>query len=443
VTLRILVAGILAAAAAACGGSGAGNDGGPGGDGGVTAECTSSDDCTPPEVCQPFSQTCEEPGGACSSQSDCSDGTYCELSLGVCLPSSPGTPCETGDNCSSGECLDGVCGCDGVAHEAQLEGGPLDVFLVLDRTASMGADCDYDPANDPTPPVSSKACFATYALADYVVNVSPMVDTRLAFQVMSLSNDCTGATYDPALIPFTSLPAGANSTLVQRISSEDFSGGFGTRIEGALRGIASYTVNNQTSGREIIGVLITDGDATDCDTNTANLAQIIQDHRDATGIRTFIIGMEGATEATLEQLAIAGGADPHDDFCGGVATPCHYWNVGNGSGDALSSALQAIAAQAVPLPCEIDVTGLMPPPGEALDYGRVNVTFTEGSVTTTIPQVPDAASCPSDQPAWYYDNPASPTRIILCQFACDAVTAAGNGATLDVVAGCTDTVVVP
>jgi hypothetical protein len=333
-----------------------------------------------------------------------------------------------------------LCGCSGVAHERELGSSPLDIHLVLDRTGSMGEDCDYVAGN--SPPVSSKACFATYALADYLIDVSPAVDTSLAFDVMSLSNLCDGSDYDPALIAKTSLPVTSGSALVQRISAEDFSGGFGTRIEGALRGIADYTANNQTAGREMIGVLITDGDATRCDTDNSSLAAIIADHLTNTGLRTFIIGMEGATEANLEELAIAGGADPHSDFCGGVATPCHYWNVGDGSGAALASALQAISQQAVPLPCEIDVTGLTAPVGEVLDYGRVNVTLTEGETVTTIPQVGNADACPSDQPAWYYDVPSAPSKIFLCQNACDAVSAAGDGANLNVVAGCTDTIVV-
>jgi hypothetical protein len=304
----------------------------------------------------------------------------------------------------------------------------------------MGTDCAYVAGS--SPPVSSKACYATYALADYLIEVSPTVDTSLAFNVMSLSNDCSGSSYDPALIASTSLPVTSDSALVQRISDENFSGGFGTRIEGALRGIANYTDNHRTSGREMIGVLITDGDATSCDTNNAHLATIIADHLTSTGLRTFIIGMDGANATKLEELAVAGGADPHDDFCGGVAAPCHYWNVGDASGDVLASALQAISQQAVPLPCEIDVTGLTAPENEELDYGKVNVTLTQGDVVTTIPQVPMAASCPTDQPAWYYDVPSAPTTIVLCENACDTVTAAGDGAKLDVVAGCTSTIVV-
>jgi hypothetical protein len=392
-----------------------------------------------PEVCEPVTQTCVTPLASCASQTECTGGTYCEATADVCLPSSVGTPCAGPDNCN-GECLNGFCGCSGVAHERQLESSPLDIYLVLDRTASMGTDCAYVAGS--SPPVSSKACFATYALADYLVNVSPVVDTSLAFNVMSLSNDCTGSSYDPALIGKTPLPVAPNSALVQRISDENFNGGYGTRIEGALRGIANYTANNQTAGREMIGVLITDGDATNCDTNNASLAGIIADHLTNTGLRTFIIGMDGASEDKLEELAMAGGADPHDDFCGGVATPCHYWNVGDASGDVLANALHAISQQAVPLPCEIDVTGLTAPAGEVLDYGRVNVTLTQGETVTTIPQVANAGICPSDQPAWYYDVPGAPTKIHLCENACDTVSAAGDGANLNVVAGCTATIVV-
>ncbi|MGB5695038.1 MAG: vWA domain-containing protein [Polyangiales bacterium] len=439
---------IILSTASGCGGStssagGAGGGGGAGASGGGgtggNPECTNTNQCVPPEVCEPVRQVCISPGAPCASQAECTGGTYCEATANVCLPSAVGTPCAGPDNCN-GECLNGFCGCSGVAHERQLESSPLDIYLVLDRTASMGNDCAYVAGN--SPPVNSKACYATYALADYLIGVSPAVDTSLAFNVMSLSNDCTGASYDPALIGKTSLPVASNSALVQRISDENFSGGYGTRIEGALRGIANYTANNQTPGREMIGVLITDGDATNCDTNNSNLAGIIADHLASTGLRTFIIGMNGASENKLEELAMAGGADPHDDFCGGLTPPCHYWNVGDASGDVLANALQAISQQAVPLPCEIDVTGLTAPEGEVLDYGRVNVTLTEGETVTIIPQTSGAGACPANQPAWYYDVPSAPTKIDLCPYACDAVSAAGDGAQLNVVAGCTDTVIV-
>lgn len=421
--------------------------GGTGGGGGSGPECTTTAQCLSSEVCEPVTETCVTPIASCTSHAECNDGTYCEQTQNVCLQSSVGAPCAGPDNCN-GECIDGFCGCSGVGHERQLGSSPLDIYLVLDRTASMldrangsrGSDCDYLAGI--SPPDTSKACYATYALADYLINVSPAVDTSLAFNVMSLSNACNGDDYVDPLIPPTPLPVTEDSALVQRISDENFNGGYGTRIEGALRGIAKYTASNQTPGREMIGVLITDGDATNCDTNNARLAGIIADHLADTGIRTFIIGMEGASESKLEQLAVAGGAEEHQDFCGGLTPPCHYWNVGDASGDVLANALQAISEQAIPLPCEIDVRGLKAPEGEALDYSRVNVTLTEGDVVTTIPQVGSVDACPSGQLAWYYDEPSAPTSIFLCQDACDTVTAAGDGAKLNVVAGCQDTVII-
>ena len=38
----------------------------------------------------------------------------------------------------------------------------------------MGTDCAY--VHGDTPPQDSKACYATYALSDYLIDVSPSVD---------------------------------------------------------------------------------------------------------------------------------------------------------------------------------------------------------------------------------------------------------------------------
>jgi len=419
------------------GSSGASGSGAIGG--GTT--CQSDAQCTGGQVCHPYSQSCVTPGGSCSAQSDCTNSTYCDSTSGSCLPGTVGSPCETDDNCG-GICASSVCGCAGLTYEPEPISGPLDIYFIFDRTSSMGADCAYQQGS--SPPVQSKACYATYALSDYLIGVSPQVDTRLAFQFLSIPDDiCDGSAYATPLIDLMQLPVAPTAPIVQAIVNEDFAGGWGTDTEGALRGIAMYTSTHVTAGREMIGVLMTDGEPNGCNLDVSALSQIVADHLTASGIRTFIIGMDGANDANLEQLASAGGATPHPDWCGSVSAPCHYWNVGNGSGDAIANALQAIIGQASGLPCSYDVQSLEPPPGETKDFNKVNVNLTENGTVQTIGRVSDASACPTDIPAWYYDDPSAPTTINLCQNACDLAQSASQGARVSVVLGCQDTVVVP
>lgn len=372
-------------------------------------------------------------GSAGSAATSATGGSGGSIATGGSSGSSSGT---------SGSAGTSMCASD---EYEQKTTSALDIYFVFDRTGSMGKDCAYDPSVT-TPPVASKACYATYAMSDYLINVSSSVDTRLAFQFMSLAqNDCDGTPYETPLIPLTALPVPSNDAMIRAISDETFKGGLGTHIEGALRGIAAFTAAHQTPGREMIGVLMTDGDPQGCQEDIPSLADIIAKHLSATGIRTFIIGMQGATDQNLETLGRAGGADPHDDqWCGGVNPPCHYWNVGEGSGDGIASALKAIVEQAAPIPCEFAVSGFTPPAGQTLDFGTVNVTLTDSAdKATQIGQVPDKASCPTDVPAWYYDKPSAPTAIELCSNACSLVTDATTGSRVSVVVGCEKTVVVP
>ncbi len=425
---------------AAAGTGGATIDGTGGGT--SDAPCASAEDCVDGEVCHPAALVCVTPGATCESHADCGTGESCDAGSSMCLPGLTGSACDTSDNCVGGApCEESLCGCSGFSQEQEEEAGPLDIFFVLDRTASMGSDCAYTHGG--TPSVDSKACYATYAVSDYLIDVQPISDTRLAFDFMSYPDGCDGYVYEEPLIGLMSLPVDEDSEIIMEIDDEDFGGGSGTRIEDALKGIALFTDANRTEGREMIGVLMTDGDPSeDCNADIGQLAQIISDHREATGIRTFIIGMDGATESNLEQLAIAGGAEAHDDFCGTLTPPCHYWNVGTGSGDAIADALRAIAEQAVPLPCEYDLADVQPANGETLDLATINVRLTDTSAMSTImPRVDGEGDCPAGEPAWYYDSLANPKTITLCKNACDLVADAEAGAKVSIVGGCSATVI--
>jgi hypothetical protein len=57
--------------------------------------------------------------------------------------------------------------------------------------------------------------------------------------------------------------------------------------------------------------------------------------------------------------------------------------------------------------------------GSMPDYNRVNVRYTPGGSTMSvvIPKVANAADC-AGRDGWYYDNDATPTRIIMCDATC-------------------------
>jgi hypothetical protein len=57
------------------------------------------------------------------------------------------------------------------------------------------------------------------------------------------------------------------------------------------------------------------------------------------------------------------------------------------------------------------------------DYSQVNVVYTPGGggAAQTLPYVPSKANCPAAGNAWYYDDPANPTQIILCDSTCGTI----------------------
>jgi hypothetical protein len=330
--------------------------------------------------------------------------------------------------------------CAGQALAAQPIG--LDMYVVLDRSGSMEEGAPEDTPGDctlnltGTPSVPSKWCLATHALAKYFASPGA-VNNRASLQYFPLEGEegddavCTGGMISQAQVPLSALPvAAATDALIQSLDAA-VPDGDGTPIEAALNGMKTYTSTHQDGTRVMIGILITDGAPTQCSEETTLLASILSTHLATTGLKTFIIGMNGAVDATLETLAIAGGAPPHMDFCGTVTPPCHYYNVGSGDPAAFASALQQIQLSAA-LPCDFDIPP--PPDTQDLDPNLVNVTFTNLGVANVLGRVSDATACTGD--GWYYDNVAAPTKVQLCPTTCTTASMAGEDAKVDITFGC-------
>ena len=101
---------------------------------------------------------------------------------------------------------------------------------------------------------------------------------------------------------------------------------------------------------------------------------------------------------------------------------------------SLFTSLQSVIAVPMPLPCVFDIPD--PPMGEMFDPFKVNLTLTQtGGVPSVIPNVMTFSQCTAAPSGWYYDNPAAPTRMVLCPNTC---TAASNdmGAQISIQLGC-------
>ena len=316
---------------------------------------------------------------------------------------------------AGGSCVDEV---------ATAEPLPLDIYFMLDRSGSMddpfsNGDCNVTYPNAPT--LASKWCHAINAIAGYAQDPSSN-GNRAAIEYFS-GNTCTG--YDTPAVNLVDLTAQAGQ-LTTSMNAQNPSGN--TPTSSALNGLATFTAANQTQNRVIIGVLITDGDPTRCSpTDDAGLSAIIQNHFDATGIHTFVVGMNGATFSRLENWADYNGALSHDDTnnacgtCNGGACSCHHYNVGNGDPAVFIAALQQI--QNAVLGC----TYAIPQPSMGvLDPNAVTVDYLPGGMppAQTLPRVNDVNACAG--PGWYFDDNMNPTQILLCPDSCTTVQADPN-----------------
>lgn len=327
-----------------------------------------------------------------------------------------------------------------VDETASADPLPLDIYFMLDASTSMsspaglGAAGDCNAAPPFVPSVNSRWCKAVNAIAGYVS--SPQAAGNRAalqyFQVYS-GHNCNGAAYAIPSVGLGQLPgsfSGHAQTLVQQNPgglnwAYPFSG---TPTEAGLRGLAQFTAANKTPGRIIIGVLVTDGLPGSCSTSDPVLRGIAQDHFNATGIHTFMVGITGANFTRLENWASYTGAITHDDTndaCGNCnSCNCHHYNVGDGSPAVFIAALNKIQ-QAV-LSCTFQV----PVPAQGvLNADAVNVEYYPGGQPPpqTLPKVANQAACSG--PGWYfgYDAQQKPETINLCPATCTTVQADTQG----------------
>jgi hypothetical protein len=175
----------------------------------------------------------------------------------------------------------------------------------------------------------------------------------------------------------------------------------------ALEGALTWArVNQLASPGDIhVVVLVTDGDPTSCQTNGTAISALAASSFLSYGIRTYVIGMQGATVANLNAIAKAGGTGSAFVIAGTNS---------NGVETQLITALTNIAKENAT--CSLDLPG-----AGQFDPNDVTVTYTPtAGGTLSLTQHASAAACGAGNDGWYFDNASAPTKVELCPKTCTA-----------------------
>jgi len=327
------------------------------------------------------------------------------------------------------------------AEPVPAEPVALDLYLMLDRSASMTLPQQVVPNCKVGDTTEARWCYAINALAGFFsAPTSNGMGVALQFfphgscgwvstteqNCCTTGSCCNGAEDAVPTVALGRLP-GHEQALIGALNAQSPLGTT-TPLEAALRGLVSYTSQAKQPNRSMVAVLVTDGDPNGCELSTSSLASILSSHRAATGVKTFIIGMDGANFQTLEQLAIAGGASSHTTYCAPGVASCSYFNVGPGKPEAFMDALQQIQRSVVGCRFSLpDTDAGIVDPGTLV----VNVASPSHPDQTTLKRVASAGDCGD---GWFSDK-SSPGEFALCPNTC-ATVQAQVGVSIQLLVGC-------
>lgn len=190
-------------------------------------------------------------------------------------------------------------------------------------------------------------------------------------------------------------------------------------MQGAIMHARAWAEQNPDA--KTVVLLVTDGLPSECASTVENVsAAIAEGFNGAPSIQTFVVGLGDL--GALDMFAAAGGTNKAI-----VIEP--------GAAPALLDALNSIRTTA--LPCDFAL-----PDGNGtstVSLDKVNLQYTDfGGAQTTIPKVPDAASCEGQPAGWYYDMSSGATRLVACPASCGQLNGGGE---VQVVLGCPTVVV--
>jgi len=291
--------------------------------------------------------------------------------------------------------------CEETTQTAELK--PLDMIVVLDRSGSMG----------------TKWSASVNALTTFVTDPdSAGVSVAMNFYPdasVSSGDTCDPSLYDPPHVPMSELPGEA--VVITTAMAGQVASGPNTPTYGALYGTFEWAVDHQDDNpdRTVVVVLASDGQPNSCpnpQNDKSEIAGLAAAAYNYNSVATYVIGIDGLSQQawdTLNEIAFQGGTGQAFDVTTNI--------------DAFADKMMEIREQA--LGCEY----LIPEPGEGseeFEPTKVNVEYTPGGgFPLDLPQAAHLSDC-GGAPGWYYDDPISPTKVILCPASCAVVQSDGE-----------------
>lgn len=311
----------------------------------------------------------------------------------------------------------GVC----LSETLGAEPVPLAMLLLMDRSGSMSGT---------EPNKWTMARQAMISFADTPGAAGSKLGLSLFPPDPGAGDQCQPSSYAP-IVPIALLP-GNGTAIKDALVTRSTTGSTPmlNALTGSIDAMRSFLTANPNE--EGVIILVTDGSPGGCTGDTvANVASVAQ--AAATGspkIRTFVVGMEGATFSSLDTIAAAGGGSPKAFNASGSAV-----DGGVSPQQQLLDALDAIRSGA--LGCEYVVPTPEASKG-SVDPNTVEIDFTAGKndPPQKFRRVADESQCGATTGGFYYDDPKAPKRIILCPASCEAVRGGTAEAKVDVVLGC-------
>lgn len=325
---------------------------------------------------------------------------------------------------SSGGSVIGLRDASCVTSSARAETIPLDIYVMFDQSGSMvqptGAGSRLDAV---------RAALDDFMRQPEMEGVGIGIGYFGYFPIGITS--CDPADYSDPDVPVGPLPDNLDA---MRMSLNAVQPTGETPTGAAVRGACEYASKwkKDNPSHAVVVLLLTDGkpeapvskDNPDiaCNPTLDDAVQATDQCLSDSKLRTYVLGV-GPNLDNLNEIASAGGTEQA------------YLVEGGDVQAQVIDALAKIRGEAL-ISCEFGIPD--PPEGERINPKEVNVVFEDaGGDTTDLFYVGDAGGCdPKQGGGWYYDNPADPGSIILCDSTCNTVKAESFGGEVRFVLGC-------